>query len=122
MALRASSVLAPEAVPPPVPLLKRAIRPRRWRRATGGAAMETIARIPALACEAAGLNAAAGRTEPDCRRRPAFPIRSIAILAVFATIAWTLATWSEQARLRRQRQPVRLAREPAATVQETITP
>lgn len=83
--------------------------------------METIARIPALACEAAGPDAPAGRTAPD-RRRPTFPLRSIAVLAVLATIAWTLATWSEQERLRRQRQPVKLAREPAATVQETITP
>jgi len=84
--------------------------------------METIARIPALACEAAVPDAPAGRMDPERRRRPTLPLRSIAVLAVLATMAWTLATWSEQERLRRQRQPVRLAREPAATAQETITP
>jgi hypothetical protein len=83
--------------------------------------METIAQIPALAVETVRPAAPAGR-RAERRRRPAFPARSIAILTVLAAVAWTLVTWSEQERLRRQRQPLRLAQEPAATAQDSITP
>lgn len=84
--------------------------------------METIARIPAVTVEAVRPVASAGRGARDRRRRPGFPARSIAILTVLAAVAWTLVTWTEQERLRRQRQPLRLAREPAASAQESITP
>lgn len=87
-----------------------------------GGCMETIARIPDVTVEPARRAAPPGGRAGARRRGPRFPLRSIAVLAALAAIAWTLVTWSEQERLRRQRQPLRLAREPAASVQESITP
>lgn len=91
--------------------------------------METIARIPDLAravpVESAPPEQAAIRSGVPLgagRRRPPFPARSIATLAVIAAIAWTLATWHEQERLARQRRPDRLAVQPPATAQESIAP
>ena len=93
--------------------------------------METIARIPNLtpvpvdgptaprertAAPRADIPAGAGR------RRPPFPTWSVASLAVIAAIAWTFATWHEQARLARQRRPDRLAVQPPATARESIAP
>jgi hypothetical protein len=102
-----------------------------------GEAMETIARIPRLAPAAAAQPTAAveevapppqpavfrsGIPVGAGRRRPPFPAWSVATLTVIAAIAWTLATWHEQERLARQRQPARLALQPPATAVETITP
>jgi hypothetical protein len=84
--------------------------------------METIARIPAVAVQVNASANPAGRQPTSRRRGAAFPVRSIVVLAVLATVAWTLATWNEQDRMRRQRQPVRLAREPAANVRDSVTP
>lgn len=98
--------------------------------------METIARIPALVAAASGPTTAVGQPitaagqptttadRPAAPRRPGsgFPLRSIAVLALLSVVAWTLATLSEQERLRRQRQPVRVAQEPAATGRGTRTP
>jgi len=92
---------------------------------------EAIARIPNLAPvpaegPAAPLEqAAAPRAVLAAgagRRRPPFPTWSVASLAVIAAIAWTLATWHEQARLARQRRPERLALQPPATARESIVP
>jgi hypothetical protein len=96
-----------------------------------GEAMETIARIPNLAPVPAEGPAAplehAAATHAVIpvgagRRRPPFPTWSVASLAVIAAIAWTLATWHEQARLARQRRPDRLALQPPVTARETIAP
>lgn len=96
-----------------------------------GEAMETIARIPNLAPVPAE-SAAASREQAASpraaiatgagRRRPPFPTWSVATLAVIAAIAWTVATWHEQARLARQRRPDRLAVQPPATARESIAP
>lgn len=93
--------------------------------------METIARIPDLGPSVPAEPAAATEQAPvgrpviapgAGRRRPPFPVWSVATLAVIAAIAWTLATWHEQERLARQRRPDRLAVQPPATARESIVP
>lgn len=90
--------------------------------------MRVIARIPdgsePAAPAASGVVAApqpalAARPSPRPRgpvsrsSRP-WPSWPVAALAVIAVLAWVMATWNDHARLRRQRDGARVAREPAA--------
>jgi hypothetical protein len=51
------------------------------------------------------------------RRRPTFPTASVAVLAVVAAVAWSLAAWHESVRLAGQQRPERLALQPPSVAQ-----
>lgn len=90
--------------------------------------MEILAKIPAL-------------TErppsdvidpmPPCRQRPTASssmqwlrdTRTMVALAAIAAMIWSLAAWSEQARLTQQRRSARMASQPRSIVApETVSP
>mgnify|MGYP006279878781 CR=1 FL=1 len=87
-----------------------------------GEPMETIARIPELAATLpAEATARSLAPAASGRRRPRFPVWSVAGLAVVAAVAWVLASRHEQERLARQRLPARIAQQPTAAP-DSITP
>lgn len=70
--------------------------------------MKVLARIPLLdPSEASPPVAAPPRVEPRGssrrRRHRPFPVASVAVLAVLAAMAWSLATWNDARRLHRHR-------------------
>ncbi|MFM9059384.1 MAG: hypothetical protein ACKOSQ_09725 [Planctomycetaceae bacterium] len=87
-------------------------------------ALRVIARIPDVSPPAettaprGGVAAAPRRPVPRrlggvlARIGDAFPTWSVAVLAVIAVMVWVAASRNDQARLQRQRDAVRLAREP----------
>lgn len=87
--------------------------------------MRVIARIPELATtpDAAAARAATAPAAPGPVRRPPCRGRApgglgitwpVAVLAILAVVSWVLASRNEHARLHRQRDEARIAREPAA--------
>lgn len=93
--------------------------------------MRVIARIPDASRERTGADPA-GDTPPVTPRPVPGPRRGgsgicrrvdaawpVAALAVIAILTWMLASWNDEARLRRQRGEMRVAREPVATPAST---
>lgn len=82
--------------------------------------MKVLARIPLLDPSEASPTAAPPAMEPrHIRRRRQgrpFPVASVAVLALLAVMAWSLATWNDARRLHRHR----LARTQQATATGTV--
>lgn len=70
--------------------------------------MKVLARIPLLDPSEASppaASAVSAEPRPIARRRRGgpFPVASVAVLALLAAMAWSLATWNDARRLQRHR-------------------
>ncbi len=91
--------------------------------------MEILAKIPALTERPP--SDVVDAPPPRSRRRPTtassmqwlLDTRTMVTLAALAAMVWSLAAWSEQARLSQQRRSARMASQPRSIVApETVSP